>query len=469
MSEWFPRILQFPPETDGWDSDFIMTNLDGRDPPLPMEEIPVSDSWKQHVVEPTKRFERMSWMVLSCALALAHELGVFDSNSHIPLPNDLVGADAENYLEHLELRRQRLPNLLFVFINALSSRIGCTSLMPSDTVLPLPDISLLRRDRKSREWLAFMKSWTELTKLTTSIMNTLFPLMNTALASGSAGTFLSILDQKQTLLADWRQRNLAVADTELGYANILFIEHQHLRVLINSIGMQLVLRRVLSQISLYGGSTIDHFFVEKARELNMTSREYGFIEDVIQGCCQILERITSLGDSGTLYFSPMRILFRTISASIFLMKALALGVRQSKLQEALRILDQAIAALQEKSQDDVHLKLQYATLLQSQAARLRGSLVSSQPTTGPSQPVSEMANRHVPPIEISTDMNQPSEADVQTFFELPTHESMDFDVNEWLYLPFDPSMAPFGEAEGEFGARLDGVDLDLNFLWQLPP
>lgn len=213
MTEWFPRHLQFPPETDGWDSDFIMTNLDARDPPLPIEEVPVSDTWKQDVVEPTKRFEHMSWMVLSLALALAHELGAFDPNARMVKPGDLVGLDAEMYLKHLELRRQRLPSLLFVYINALSFRLGCTSPMPSDAGLMTPDPALLRLDKRGNEWLSFMKSWRELSKLTSSIMQTLFPLMSTSLATGSAEAFFSILEQKQSLLTNWRQRNLSVSGT----------------------------------------------------------------------------------------------------------------------------------------------------------------------------------------------------------------------------------------------------------------
>lgn len=101
--------------------------------------------------------------------------------------------------------------------------------------------------------------------------------------------------------------------------------------------MQVVVQRVLSKTT-YAESTIDHSFIEKARQLNMTAREYGFIEEVIDGCCETLEKIAALGKAGSLYFSPMRLLFRTISSSIFLMKALALGVRTSKLQEALQIL-----------------------------------------------------------------------------------------------------------------------------------
>jgi hypothetical protein len=178
----------------------------------------------------------------------------------------------------------------------------------------------------------------------------------------------------------------------------------------------------------------------------MTAREYGFIEEVIDGCCQTLDKITLLG--GSLHFSPMRILFRTISASIFLMKALALGVRNSKLQEALQILDRTIATLQDSNQDDVHLKSRYAALLQVQVTRLRESLVSSYSGIG-------------------NDLLSPDSYGNMSAIDLRGFS--DVTMNDWLSLPLDPSMAPFGSAEGDFGVRLDGVDLDLDFLWQLPP
>lgn len=130
------------------------------------------------------------------------------------------------------------------------------------------------------------------------------------------------------------------------------------------------------------------------------------------------------------------------------MKALALGVRSSKLQEALQILDQAIATLLDTNQDDVHLKSRYAGLLQTLVSRLRESLVSS---------YSGISN-DVPPSDSYGDM---SVMDIGGF--------SDAAINDWLSLPFDPSMAPFGSMEGDFGVRLDGVDLDLDFLWQLPP
>lgn len=211
MSEWHPRSLQFPPDTDGWDSDFIMTHLDARDPPLTDEEVPVSARWREDVVEPTKRFERMSWMVLNSALALAHELGAFDPSTRVPKPDGLLGIDAEMYLEHLELRRQRLPSLLFVYMNVLSSRIGCTSPMPSDADISVPVSRLLLGQREGREWISFMNSWIEITKMSGSVMGALYPLMNAPMALDTAGRFMSMVEEKQILIANWRQEHLSTA------------------------------------------------------------------------------------------------------------------------------------------------------------------------------------------------------------------------------------------------------------------
>lgn len=465
LSEWHPRALQSPPETDGWDSDFLMTHLDARDPPLPTEEIPVSDRWREDVVEPTKRFERMSWMVLSSALALAHELGAFDPSKRIPKPDDLARVDSEVYLECLELRRQRLPSLLFVYINVLSSRIGCTSPIPPEVEVLLPESTLLHPS--DHTWLKLMNSWVELIRLTSSIMGVLSPLVNTTSGSSSGGPFVSTLEENQILLSNWRRQNLAIQAPASAFTDILFIEYQHFRILINSVGMQKIVQKVLEQNSVQSGSTIDYPFIEKARQTNMTVREYGFIEEVIDGCCQTLEKVSALGTAGSLHYSPMRLLFRTISSSIFLMKALALGVRNSKLQEALQILDRAISALQDDNQDDVHLKAHYAILLKNQASRLRRSLVPSS-----SSLPRPRVNDHERSLHLPEALSSIAQSPHQSNFEsdgLGFDSFSDFDFNDWLSLPFDPSMAPFGPYEGDFGIRMDGVDLDLDFLWQLPP
>lgn len=170
ISEWYPRAVHFPPETDGWDSDLIMTAPDFRDPPGMGDELPMSQRWKEDVVEPSRRLDRMSWMLINTALGLAHELGVFAPKGLQGgrRQNGTANPDAESYLNHLEQRSQRLPILLFLFTDLLASRIGCTSSMPAD----LGNIS---SHGENTDWVRFMESWTKLTKSTRSIMNQYLP------------------------------------------------------------------------------------------------------------------------------------------------------------------------------------------------------------------------------------------------------------------------------------------------------
>lgn len=41
-------------------------------------DSPSRTRWREDVIEPANRSDRMCWMVISCALSLGNELGVFD-------------------------------------------------------------------------------------------------------------------------------------------------------------------------------------------------------------------------------------------------------------------------------------------------------------------------------------------------------------------------------------------------------
>lgn len=204
LSEWCPQSLHFPPETDGWDADLILTMPDERDPPIMtdddedeeeqegQEETHMSEQWKDDVVEPTRRSDRMSWMLLNSALALAHELGVFDPKPRRTKSDDELGPDAKMYVQHLEVRRQRLPSLLFVFVNGLASRIGFTSPMPeSPAVLP---------SMADPEWKGLMASWVDLIQLTKGVASQF-------LVQGREWDMPSLDGWREQLLR-WKERNL---------------------------------------------------------------------------------------------------------------------------------------------------------------------------------------------------------------------------------------------------------------------
>ncbi|KAL4953972.1 hypothetical protein BDW69DRAFT_205481 [Aspergillus filifer] len=453
LSEWYPLALHFPHETDGWDSDWMLTTHTMRDPPPDTKESLMQDRWREDVVEPTRRSDRMSWMLISSALALAHELGVFDSREQTSTTRGqgvMAGPDVEDYLRDMELRRQRLPSLLFVTVNLLASRIGCTSIMPELSKQSSCD-RLLTIDP---EWANFMSSWIELTKLTRSLRDSFFDATKYETWRADFGS----LEQWKAQLAAWKQRHPDVKTSR--YDNILLIEYQNLRVFVNSLGVQSIVERVLSETLPQG--TIDATFVSQARELNMSRNEFDFIEEVIDGACVILARVVSLSNPRCL---PMMLLSRVISSSIFLLKALALGVRKTKLQDSLHLLDEAVAALLSNPLDDIHLVSRYATLLKTHVSRLRQTFASSRreeiAKSGSEQDEARGMGVNEPEQPCPTDVAWNSDA-------------MDWsgqeDLGGLLSLPLDPLMAPFGPwygPEADLGLDLDC--LDLGFIWNLPP
>ncbi|GES63998.1 putative C6 transcription factor Aro80 [Aspergillus terreus] len=128
LAEWYPRALHFPPENDGWDSDLILTVPDERDPPLPTEEtVMLKERWREDVVEPARRADRLAWMVLSSALALSHELGIFRSTPDHGLPSKdtALGAGNNPLSDILNIEYQ----YVVVFINSIKLQSKVTELL----------------------------------------------------------------------------------------------------------------------------------------------------------------------------------------------------------------------------------------------------------------------------------------------------------------------------------------------------
>lgn len=235
------------------------------------------------------------------------------------------------------------------------------------------------------------------------------------------------------------------------------IEYQYLRVLVNSVGMQLVIQRVIADGPSQTAMVDDQSFIERTKKLNMTSREHGFIEEVIDGSCTILEKISFFSSTNALRFVPVRILYRAISCSVFLFKALVLGVRNPKLQETLRILDKAITSLQNDIPDDIHLQSQYAALLKIQATKLRTTLLKS---NLPTFQLSASASSDSLMPSSDGQLSLPG-GDLTTGPDLECLNS--FDINDWLSLPSDLSMTQFGSHGGSGDFDVDELNLNLDF------
>lgn len=151
----------------------------------------------------------------------------------------------------------------------------------------------------------------------------------------------------------------------------------------------------------------------------------------------------------------MRVFIRVIGASIFLLKALGLGAHTSSFQAPLAILDQSVLALGSSALDDMHLASQYAALLDLHVARFRQRLIPS------SVPPGILA----PDFDFEWEGGGARAGGADGDASLPSDFQMSAD--DWLSLPFDPSMAPFGlEASSEMPEIEDST---WDFLWNLPP
>ncbi|KAE8328650.1 hypothetical protein BDV39DRAFT_173789 [Aspergillus sergii] len=454
MSEWHPRSLHFPPESDGW--DFDLTSV----PPEPqeLEDSSSTNRWLEDMIEPARRSDQMSWMLLGSALSLAHELGIFE------LDEKKLGyaSGYEGFIsgEQIKLRRQRVQRLLYVYINQLAWRIGCVSLMPQS----LNHAILGRRATKELnqsgdEWLIFMDSWMDLTKLAKSVTDMFFPTVSFARQQLHSGRYIELLDHFRPILDKWKEEHLQVRSLKKQYFDILFIEYHFVRVYTHSVGMQAVVERVLADSDPHA---------EEVRALNIDPIDYEYIQEVIDGCCQILQKVIQLAENGVLRFCPVRIFLRITSSSIFLMKALSLGTRQSTLRESLDVLERSIQALRSNALDDIHLSTRYAALLDMHVARLRRNLLASSKTVKSNQGTASRPSMGVPS---STDHgNNTPMMDIsmsQSISDMGYIPSLnDIAADDWLSLPFDPSMAPFGiSSAGQFPAYEGGA---LNFIWNLP-
>lgn len=132
LTDWHPRNLHFPPGDDEntlLDTEAQSHNRGDKDMDIDPESIGNKGTTGfsegrlafQKWLEPAWRSDRMSWMLLSTAQALAFELGVFDHKSEVKGAPETPAEQA---------RKRRLRRLILVFITHSSGRLGIPSMLP---------------------------------------------------------------------------------------------------------------------------------------------------------------------------------------------------------------------------------------------------------------------------------------------------------------------------------------------------
>ncbi|GAB1207604.1 hypothetical protein APSETT445_006328 [Aspergillus pseudonomiae] len=434
ISDWNPRSVHFPPETEGWDGELISPAYDRQNRLQTSEDAPLV-RWREDVFEPAKRSERMSWMLLGAAVTLGYELGVFaDGYSTTPL---LANSQT--------VRVHRARKLLYSYVTQMAVRMGCPSPIP-DNILFTPDPSQGNTTELiNRQWEVYMKSWTELTRLMKTASAMFFQSISHVKQQLSSGHYSTLLQHFAPSLARWHDE-LEKSTGIVAYTSALAIQ-------------AVVERAVARGVSWIGDTS------RESLDGCVLPHDQDFIRDVILSSSKVLEIATDMATKGMLRYAPLRTLVCVTSSSVYLLKAISLGAHHTDLQASLHTLDQCISALRSSGTDDMDFSLRYATLIEKHVDRFRANFISDHVMT--MHPDHRRYNAQTPEsLTQAQPREQPLMHDAPSSYS--AQQSTDAlvmpEMNSWWAQPFDPNIAPFNfNGEGvSIGLELDSLDFLLN-------
>lgn len=468
ISDWHPRSVHFPPDTEGWDGELISPAYDRRNRLHTNGDVPLI-RWREDVFEPARRSERMSWMLLGAATSLAYELGIFD------------GAGSSD--PKLSARCNRAARLLYVYVTQMAVKMGCSSLLPENMQVAQasPESGI------DPQWSACMKLWSDLTRLMKTASAMFFQSMPYTKQQLSSGQYVILLQHFSPSLDRWHDQFnasgttpssllfiyfiLMYADLPPALSSVILIEFYYLKACTNALSIQAVVERAVARSTTQLDNSLD---VESC----ILPQDYMFIQDLVSSSRSVLEIATSMASEGRLRYAPLQTLVCITSSSIFLLKAISLGARHADLRISLETLDRCIVALRSSGTDDMDFSLRYATLLEKHVSRFRanfvlpgtGSAVANSGTTSFTayQPTPFSVNQ----TQQDDSLGLSNSADVAGSINW-TQQYAGLDQisgEDWWARPFDPNIAPFSSNSGGHGEGVSlGLELDsLDFLWNLP-
>ncbi|KAL7271788.1 zinc finger transcriptional activator [Rhizina undulata] len=395
LTEWHVRGLHFPMDVEegdwGIDISEDEDSVPGKEKDERSKKAAVVEGLNdriENILEPAYRSDRMSWMLLGNALALAYELGVFDeiddSPTTPPHTSTFSTCPDQPNPPSFRLRAQRIQKLLLVYVLQLASRLGWTSMIPRHITHAVrhklgQDPPGLGGTWKSEDELqdVVFRSWVDLTMLMKSSAEMLFPSRSYTKSIMRTGRYVSLLVHFQPLLRNWKQEFERLGlPRPIRY--ILTMEYEHVRFYINSLALQAVVDRCTCFNSeksggSNGGSNGGRSF---AALMQRSSQDVEFIKEVVDASRALLSCVVEkMWPGGFLRHAPVRIYLRILSASMFLLKTFALGAKEEDVALSINLIDRTIHALRAASVDDVHIGLGFADLLETLTKRIKSRFV----------------------------------------------------------------------------------------------
>ncbi|KAG9242958.1 hypothetical protein BJ878DRAFT_554005 [Calycina marina] len=417
LTEWHPRALHFPPAeaTDelmspSYDGSDTYSNVDetGNRPPSGIGGIGGRriEGW----LEPAWRSDRMCWMLLSTAMGLSYELGVFDDLDELLADGgEIVRPEYEE--GGYQLRAGRIKRLILIYVQQLAGRLGWTNMVPEN--LRDTDPAFSPRKRKSsfdgktpdtNNTMANSLNYIPDLELDDRVIHCWASISN-AMRLGNEklfrsrqyttkiiqdGSYVELLKAFQPMLKHWL-KEFERFNLPQYIRHILRIEYEYVRIYVNSLSLQAVVERCTTN----AGNQANNAGQGENGELSPQTQNYfgklplaqlgGFsvadkeyVKEVVEGSRSLLRTVVEgLLPNDYLKHAPVRTYFRIISGAMFLLKTFALGASKSDVEISIGLMDQAVSALRNCVVDDVHLGIRFADLLETLTSRLRSRFISA--------------------------------------------------------------------------------------------
>ncbi|KAK0646690.1 hypothetical protein B0T16DRAFT_414070 [Cercophora newfieldiana] len=411
LTEWHPRALHFPP-SEAID-ELLLPSYDQSPMDDELNQRTTAgvggrriDSW----LEPAWRSDRMCWMLLSTAMGLAYELGVFDDIDELLATGAITRPEYEE--ESYRLRAYRIKRLLLIYLSQLAGRLGWTNMVPENLRKSDPVVS--RRRPHSVEGTTPATNPSSLSngfnyipdlELDDQIIHCWAGISN-AMHIGNerlfrsrkhttdiiqSGRYITLLKDFQPMLRDWWKEFERFRMPQY-IRHILTIEYEYVRIYVNSLSLQAVVERCTNNAgggSAAGGSVSGH----SAPQLSpQTQNYYGklplgqlggfgvedqeYVREVVSGSRNLLRTVVEgLLPGDFLKHAPVRTYFRIISGAMFLLKTFALGAPKADVEMSIGLMDRTVDALRNCVVDDVHLGIRFADMLETLTSRLRNRFI----------------------------------------------------------------------------------------------
>ncbi|GAM82523.1 hypothetical protein ANO11243_005050 [Dothideomycetidae sp. 11243] len=206
LTEWHPRSMHFPPDDD--DSELMLpeqmamqSESDDRSGDsikgIGGQRI---DTW----LEPCWRSDRICWMLLSMAMSLAFEIGVFDENTARHMAELNLVSDEK--IRAYDRRRLHVKDLLLVYTTQTSGRVGLITMLPQNYCDPaLSHIFDIRNVPHGQTKEMVIHLWLKIAAIMKTGNEELFA--NRALTRDiiRTGRYKEMLQNLYPVLTSWRQ------------------------------------------------------------------------------------------------------------------------------------------------------------------------------------------------------------------------------------------------------------------------